>query len=157
MQVNARLDYALRAVIEVARSETVVRKKELSERQDIPERFLEQILAQLVRSGILLGTRGPQGGYGMARPPERVAVADVVRAIDGPLAAVRGLPPEDAEYPESAAVLRDLWVALRASIRSVLEETTIADLAQGRLPEDLHDLLDAPDAWRRRGRDADER
>ena len=151
MQINARVDYALRAVIGVACAEDAVRKREIAIEQDIPERFLEQILAQLVRSGILVGTRGPQGGYALVRPAAQISVADIVRAIDGPLAAVRGLPPEDVEYVDNARALRDLWVALRASIRSILEETTIDDLVRGRLPDDVQELLMPPDVWHRRG------
>lgn len=151
MQVNARVDYALQAVIEIARSDAIVPKKVLSERNDIPARFLEQILAQLVRSGILIGSRGPQGGYELAREAANVSVADVVRAIDGPLAAVRGLPPESLVYSDGMSALRDLWVALRASMRHVLENTTIADLAAGELPDEVRDVLAEPGAWRRRG------
>jgi len=151
MQVNARVDYALQAIIEIARAGAVVPRKTLTARHEIPARFLEQILAQLVRSGILVGTRGPQGGYELARAPDEISVADVVRAIDGPLAAVRGLPPEKLEYPGGADILRELWVALRASMRHVLEATTVADLAGGVLPDDVRDVLAEPDAWRRRG------
>jgi Rrf2 family protein len=150
VQVNARVDYAVRAVVEVAIADGIVRKKELSDRQDIPERFLENILAQLVRTGILVGTRGPQGGYALGRDAASVSVADIVRAIDGPLAAVRGVPPERLEYADAARPLKDVWIALRASIRAVLEETTIQDIVNGSLPSEVTSLLDQPGAWERR-------
>ncbi len=150
MQVTARVDYALRAVIGIGRHGGVMRKSELAAGEQIPSRFLEQILAELVRSGILIGSRGPSGGYQLARPASEITVADVVRAIDGPLAGVRGTPPEELDYPQPSAALRGLWVALRASMRAVLEETTIANLVDDDLPADVRDLLDQPGAWKRR-------
>lgn len=151
MQVNARVDYAVRAVVEIAGAHgAVMRKKELSETQAIPERFLENILAQLVRTGVLAGTRGPQGGYTLGRPADRITVADIVRAVDGPLAAVRGIPPEQLEYPESTRPIQTVWIAVRASLRAVLERVTIADLEGAALPSDITALLDQPGAWERR-------
>ncbi|MFT4122497.1 MAG: Rrf2 family transcriptional regulator [Microbacteriaceae bacterium] len=151
MQVNARVDYAIRAVVEVAASGgELVRKRRLSEAQEIPERFLENILAQLVRTRILAASRGPQGGYTLERDAVDITIADIVRAVDGPLAAVRGIPPERLEYPQSSAVLRDVWVAVRSALRTVLERVTIDDLVRGELPEDVRELVSQPGAWERR-------
>lgn len=151
MQVTAKVDYAVRAMVEIASSpDRLLRKRELAEAQDIPPRFLENILVQLVRAGLLAAARGAHGGYTLARPASELTVADVVRAIDGPLAAVRGAPPEQWDYPPSSAHVQEVWVALRASLRSVLEETTIDALVTGDLPEGLRALLDTPGAWERR-------
>lgn len=150
MQINASVDYAVRAVVEIASSSDVVRKKDLVSAQDMPTRFLENILAQLVRSGILTATRGPQGGYSMARPATEVTVADIVRAVDGPLAAVRGLAPEGVTYPPNVRAVQDVWIAVRASLRTVLEGTTVDDLVAGSLPEPVTGLLKHPGARRRR-------
>ncbi|MEY2848670.1 MAG: hypothetical protein RI885_1335 [Actinomycetota bacterium] len=151
MQVNAKVDYAVRAVVEIARRpETLVSKRELAEAQDIPSRFLENILIQLTRAGLLVVTRGAQGGYTLARAASETTVADVVRAIDGPLAGVRGAPPEDWRYPSGSTHIQEVWVALRASMRSVLEETTIDALISGDLPAVTRELLDRPGAWERR-------
>lgn len=151
MQVNAKVDYAVRAVVEIASSPgRLVRKQELSDAQDIPPRFLENILVQLVRTGLLTATRGAHGGYSLARPASVTTVADIIRAIDGPLAGVRGAPPEQLEYPLSSSHVQEVWVALRASMRAVLEETTVEALVNGRLPPVTRRLLDQPGAWERR-------
>jgi Rrf2 family protein len=151
VQVSARVDYALRAVVQIAsRPTSVTTKRELSETQNIPARFLENILLQLVRSSILAATRGPQGGYALGRAAAEISVADVVRAIDGPLAGVRGAPPEQLEYPQSTRHVQEIWVALRASMRSVLEDTTVEALVSGALPLAARELLNQPGAWERR-------
>jgi Rrf2 family protein len=151
VQVSARVDYAMRAVVQIAhRQNSVATKRELSELQDIPPRFLEKILLQLVRSNVLAVTRGSRGGYSLARDARTITVADVVRAIDGPLAGVRGAPPEQLDYPESSKQVQSIWVALRASMRSVLEDTTIDALVTGELPPAATELLRQPGAWTRR-------
>ncbi|WP_255461148.1 Rrf2 family transcriptional regulator [Glaciihabitans sp. INWT7] len=151
VQVSARVDYAMRAVVQIARRpDSVTTKRELSELQDIPPRFLENILLQLVRSNLLAVTRGSLGGYSLAREPASITVADVVRAIDGPLAGVRGAPPEQLEYPESSKQVQAIWVALRSSMRSVLEDTTVDALVTGDLPAAVAELLRQPGAWTRR-------
>jgi Rrf2 family protein len=151
VQVSARVDYAMRAVVQIAqRPDSVTTKRELSELQDIPGRFLENILLQLVRSNVLAVTRGSQGGYSLAHAATSITVADVVRAIDGPLAGVRGAPPEQLDYPESSKQVQAIWVALRASMRSVLEDTTIDALVTGVLPPVANELLRQPGAWTRR-------
>ncbi|WP_345762001.1 RrF2 family transcriptional regulator [Diaminobutyricibacter sp. McL0608] len=153
MQVNARVDYALRAVVQIASAGTdggVTTKRELSTSQHIPARFLENILLQLVRSGILIATRGSQGGYSLGRPAAEISVADVVRAIDGPLAGVRGAPPEQIDYPETSRSVQAIWIALRASMRTVLEGTSVEALVTGDLPDVAEELLGRPGAWERR-------
>ena len=150
MQVTARVDYGVRAVVEIALHTEPTRARDISERQGIPARFLEGILLDLARADILHARRGPRGGYTLGRPADRISIADVVRAIDGPLAAVRGLAPEDTSYPASSVEIRTLWVALRASMRVVLEQTSIAMLVAGRFDPTTAQLLESPGAWERR-------
>jgi Rrf2 family protein len=150
MQVTAQIDYGVRAMIQIAASDGRASGSEIAAAQAIPAKFLESILLRLRRGGLLVARRGVAGGYELARPADAISVADVIRVIDGPLAAVRGMPPEDAEYPETAARLRDLWVALRAAMREVLEATTLADLAGGALPPHVQQLLASDEAWVRR-------
>lgn len=148
MQVTARTDYAVRAMVQLAGG--AASRGAIAAAQSIPPKFLESILLRLREEGLLVATRGTAGGYALAREADAITIADVVRAVDGPLAAVRGLPPEDTEYPGSAAALRDVWVALRASMRQVLEATTIADVQRGLLPAAVEALLAADGAWSRR-------
>lgn len=151
MHVTAKADYALRAVVElVLRDGAMVTRERLASEQQIPTKFLESILAQLTKSGILTAKRGSKGGYVLGRSAGSITVADVIRAVDGPLAGVRGERPEDVQYPESSVALREVWVAARASLRSVLEATTLADVAAGSLPSPVLALLDDPGAWARR-------
>lgn len=151
MHVTARADYALRALVELSLHDGgLVTRDVLATEQQIPAKFLELILAELTRSGLLIAKRGVRGGYQLGRPAGEISVADVVRAVDGPLAGVRGRRPEDVEYPDSSATLRDVWVAVRASIRTVLEQTTLADVAKQKLPEEIIELLQAKGAWQRR-------
>jgi Rrf2 family protein len=151
MQVSARVDYGTRALAELAsRPEQLVTSEELAELQGIPVKFLEGILTQLRRAGLIVSKRGAEGGYRLARPAEQVAVADVFRALDGPIAAVRGMAPEDMAYPGAAEHLREVWVATRAALRTVLEQVTLADLISGDLPQATQDLLAEPGAWERR-------
>src|SRR5215207_4627204 len=129
VHVTARADYAVRAVIELAaRSPASTTRQQIAESQDIPGKFLETILGDLRRAGLLEAQRGAAGGYRLAADPAAVRLADVIRAAEGPLAAVRGMPPEDTAYPGPAAPLTDVWVAVRASLRDVLEATMIADV-----------------------------
>jgi Rrf2 family protein len=113
-------------------------------------KFLEGILTQLRRAGLVLSKRGAEGGYRLARPAAEIAVADVFRALDGPIAAVRGQAPEDMDYPGAAEHLRDVWVATRAALRTVLEQVTLADVVSGELPDTARGLLAEPGAWERR-------
>lgn len=152
MQISARVDYGTRALVELASREPehLVTAEDLAGLQEIPVKFLEGILTQLRRAGVIVSKRGVDGGYRLARPAEEITIADVFRALDGPIAAVRGLAPEDMTYPGAAEHLRDVWVATRAALRSVLEQVTVADVVSGRLPSATQELLAEPGAWERR-------
>ena len=149
MRISAKTDYAVRAAVELAGAPdgSVVKAERIAEAQDIPLNFLENILAQLRQARIVESRRGPEGGYALARPPGEITLADVIRAIDGPLAGVSGRRPQDLGYTGTAEPLRDVWVAVRASLRSVLERVTLADVAAGKLPSHIGKLTSDPDAW----------
>ena len=150
MRVSAKTDYALRAAVELARYDSgePVKGERIASAQSIPLRFLENILGELRKAGIVDSRRGVEGGYMLARPAAEIALADVIRAVDGPLANIGGTRPDALSYDGSAETLRDVWVAVRAALRSVLEETTVADVAAGRLPDDVREMIADPDAWR---------
>ncbi len=152
MRISAKTDYAIRAAAELAAATpgSWVKTESVATAQDIPLPFLLNILAELRTAGIVRSRRGVDGGYQLARPADAVTVADVIRAIDGPLANIAGSRPEDVEYRGAAAALRHIWVALRATMRSVLEVVTLADLASGRLPDDVESLTTDEDAWKAR-------
>ena len=152
MRTTAKADYAVRAAVELAAVGTSepVKADHIAEAQSIPLNFLENILSELRRAGIVESRRGAAGGYLLARPPEEISLADVIRAVEGPLANVRGMSPEALEYEGSAERLREVWVALRSSIRAVLEQVTLADVAKGELPPHVVELTQAADAWLRR-------
>ena len=152
MQVPAKTDYALRAAAELAQAANEgtepVKGELISESQGIPKKFMENILHDLKRAGLVRTRRGASGGYWLARPPEEIVLADVIRAVEGPLANVRGEYPEAVEYPPGAAeALRDVWIAVRANLRAVLESVTLADLADGTLPKPVVQLTRDPEAW----------
>jgi Rrf2 family protein len=148
VRVSAKADYALRAVIELAASaDGPLKGEKIAQAQEIPLKFLENILGDLRHAGIVRSQRGVEGGYWLARPAEEITVAEVVRAVEGPIANVRGMGPELVEYAGSAARLRDVWIAVRANLRAVLEQVTIADVARGELPAAVEDLAANPDAW----------
>ena len=152
MRTTAKADYAVRAAVELAAVGTgePVKADHIAEAQSIPLNFLENILAELRRAGIVESRRGAAGGYLLARPPDEISLADVIRAVEGPLANVRGMSPEALEYEGSAERLREVWVALRSSIRAVLEQVTLADVAKGELPPHVAELTREADAWLRR-------
>jgi Rrf2 family protein len=152
MRISAKADYAVRAALElaVADPDSPVKGEYLASAQAIPVKFLENILVDLRQAGIVQSRRGPDGGYWLTRPPHQVTVADVIRASDGPLASVRGEKPEDLAYDGVAAELRQVWIALRTSMRDVLERVTLDDLAQGTLPPEVTERTAGPDAWARR-------
>ena len=137
MRVSAKADYAVRAAVELAAAGEgePVKGERLATSQDIPLQFLEHILLELKHQGLVRARRGAKGGYWLARPADEVTVADVVRAVEGPIANVQSMPPETIEYAGNAESLRDVWIAVRANIRSVLEEVTLADLVSGELPQ----------------------
>jgi Rrf2 family protein len=151
VRVSAKADYAVRAALELAAAGGGPLKGErIAEAQEIPLKFLENILIELRHADLVRSQRGPDGGYRLARPAAEIVVADVIRAVEGPLASVRGEPPESVSYSGAAAPLQALWIALRASLRSVLDRVTLADLAAGELPEPVSALTEEPDAWVRR-------
>ena len=148
MRVSAKADYALRATVELAAAGGGPLKRDaLASAQDIPAGFLENILLDLRQADVVRSQRGPEGGYWLARPAGEINLAEVVRAVEGPLASVRGARPGELTFQGSAQPLERLWVAVRASLRSVLESVTLADLADGRLPEAIAALTDDPEAW----------
>ena len=149
MRVSAKVDYALRAAVELAalESEWPVKGERLASGQEIPLRFMENILGELRQAGIAASKRGADGGYMLARPPADITLADVIRAVDGPLANIGGLRPDQLEYDGTAAPMKDVWVAVRSSLRSVLEHTTLADVAAGELPRAVTAATSDPDAW----------
>jgi Rrf2 family protein len=129
MRVSAKVDYALRAMVELAaHSDGLTTSEQLATAQKIPPKFLESILAQLRSGGLVASQRGAEGGYRLARPADEISVADVIRELEGPIATVRGVRPDELEYAGAAAPLRDIWLELRAQMRGVLEQTTLADL-----------------------------
>jgi len=149
MHVTAKADYAVRAVVELAGSSQAEPRKvdDIAQAQSIPVSFLENILTQLRSAGVVRSQRGPEGGYWLARPAEELDLAHVIRAVEGPLVGVRGQRPEEIEYTGSAESLQQVWVALRANLRKVLEETTVANVAEGKLPKDVSALTEAESAW----------
>jgi Rrf2 family protein len=148
MRVSAKVDYALRACAELAAAaEGPVKGDRLSQAQEIPLKFLENILLDLKHAGLVQSQRGADGGYWLSLPPEEISLAEVIRAVEGPIANVRGQRPELVEYAGPAAPLREVWIAVRANLRSVLEVVTLADLAVGRLPDEVAAIAADPDAW----------
>jgi Rrf2 family protein len=149
MRVTARADYAVRAAVELVGASAAAPRKadSVAVAQGIPLSFLENILNQLKSAGIVRSQRGPEGGWWLQRSPETLTLADVIRAVEGPLASVRGERPEHLHYAGSAAPLQDVWIALRANIREVLEHVTVARLARGDLPDAVTALARAPEAW----------
>jgi len=149
MHVTAKADYAVRAVVELAGSSQEAPRKvdDVAKAQAIPVSFLENILTQLRSSGIVRSQRGPEGGYWLAQPADQLNLANVIRAVEGPLVGVRGQRPEEIEYAGSAESLQQVWIALRASLRKVLEHVTVADVAAGSLPADV---LRQEEAWQTR-------
>lgn len=150
MRVSAKSDYALRALIEIeSRSDGApVSAEELGRLQSIPHGFLQAILADLRRAGIVMSVRGQSGGWRLARPAADVSVADIIRAVDGPLVSVYGLRPEAVKYNDSAMVLQLVWIAARANLRDVFERVTVDMLAAGKLPDVVVELTKLDDAWR---------
>ncbi|MFF7734765.1 MULTISPECIES: Rrf2 family transcriptional regulator [unclassified Streptomyces] len=149
MRISARADYAVRAVVELAvrQGEGPVKAEVVATAQDIPHKFLEGILGDLRRGGVVDSRRGGGGGYRLAREAAQITVADVIRAVDGPIVSVRGERPTGLAYSGTAEPLLPLWIALRANVRRILEGVTIADLAAGALPEPVERLAAEPAAW----------
>ena len=151
MHISARGDYAVRSSLGLAAAyPATVSTAALAQEQDMPRKFLEAVLADLRRAGLVRGQRGVDGGYTLTRNPAEVTIGEVLRAVDGPLAEVRGLRPEDALYGGTAEHLQQLWVAVRASVRKVLDEVSLTDVVRGRLPAHVRRLTTAPGAWQPR-------
>jgi Rrf2 family protein len=150
MRISAKTDYAIRAVLELAAAPDpgLVSGDDLASRQDIPRNFLTNILVDLRRAGIVRASRGAAGGYQLARPATQISVADIVRAIDGPLAAVQGDRPETLTYDGAATGLTDVWIAVRASLRAVLEQVTLDQIVRDELPPSVTQHIRHRDAWR---------
>ena len=148
MRISARADYAVRAAVELASAGGGPDKGEaLASAQGIPPKFLENILGDLRHARLVRSQRGAEGGYWLARPAAEITVADIVRAVEGPLAMVRGEPPEEVPYTGAAEPLQHVWIAVRKSLRSVVEQVTLADIAAGRLPDAIAEMARDPDAW----------
>lgn len=149
MQISAKADYAMRALLALAACErdALVKGEALAASQNLPRKFLENIMLELRRAGIVTSHRGAEGGYRLARPPAKISLADVMRAVDGPLAEVRGLRPETTSYIGAAEHLQEVWVAVRASLRAVLESVSLADVVDGKLPKMVEALAKDPDSW----------
>jgi Rrf2 family protein len=151
VRVTAKVDYAVRASIVLARAardgNEPVKGERIRTEQDIPFKFCENILGELRQDGLVRSQRGAEGGYWLARPPAEITVADIIRAVEGPLANVRGERPEQLEYADGMESLQQTWIATRAALRSVLERVTLADLASGKLSAKVRRYLDDPDAW----------
>src|SRR2546421_8725772 len=149
MRVSAKVDYAVRAGAELAAAADggPVKGERIAQSQQIPLKFLENILLDLKHAGLVQSQRGAEGGYWLARAPDEISLADLIRAVEGPVANVRGLRPEQVEYRGAAEPLREVWIAVRANLRAVLETVTLADLAAGRLPAGVASIAADPEAW----------
>lgn len=149
MRISAKVDYAVRAAVELAAApdERPVKAERIATSQDIPLNFLENILGELRHAGIVRSQRGADGGFRLAKPASEVTVADIIRAVEGPLATVRGGPPEESDYAGPAHALSRVWIAVRKNLRGVVEHVTLADVASGKLPARIDRLADDPEAW----------
>jgi Rrf2 family protein len=149
MRISAKVDYAVRAVVELAAadSEKPVKAERIATAQGIPLNFLENILGELRHAGLVRSHRGAEGGFRIAKPAQEITVADVIRAVEGPLASVRGGPPEDASYAGAATTLPRVWIAVRVNLRRVVEHVTIADIAAGKIPRSVDKLTEDAGAW----------
>jgi Rrf2 family protein len=149
VRISAKVDYAVRAGVELAAAtdDKPVKAERIATAQGIPLNFLENILGELRHAGIVRSHRGAEGGFRLAKPADETTVADIIRAVEGPLASVRGGPPEEVEYAGASEALLRVWIAVRASLRSVAEHVTLADIASGELPQSIDHLADDPEAW----------
>ena len=152
VHIPAKVDYGMRALLELASTDGPATGESLARAQGLPPKFLAAILNDLRRAGLVHSQRGLEGGYRLGRTPDQITAADVMRALDGPLAEVRGLRPEMMAYQGAAAHLQDVWVATRASLRTVLERVTLEDMVKGRLPDHIASMVEDPDSWEPRVR-----
>ena len=149
MRISAKADYAVRAAVELAAADgdKPVKAERIAVAQEIPLNFLENILGELRHAGIVRSHRGAEGGFRLAKPASEITIADIIRAVEGPLASVRGGPPEETSYPGASEALPRVWIAVRASLRNVVEHVTVADVAGGKLPSGIDKLAEDPEAW----------
>jgi Rrf2 family protein len=147
VQIPAKADYAIRALLTLAASSTSLSAEHLAQKQELPAKFLGAIMSDLRRGGIVSSQRGPEGGFRLARDPDTIMIADILRVVSGPMAGVRGLRPESLHYEGEATHLRDVWVAVRAALREVLEHVTLGQVLRGDLPEAVTRFSSDPDAW----------
>ncbi len=149
MRISAKADYAVRAVVELAATsgEKPVKAERIATAQEIPLNFLENILGELRHAGIVRSHRGAEGGFRLAKPASAITIADVIRAVEGPLASVRGGPPEESNYAGAAEALPRVWIAVRANLRKVVEHVTVGDVAAGAIPREIDKLAEDPEAW----------
>lgn len=149
MRISARADYAIRAALQLAASPDggPLKAEAIADAQDIPHKFLEGILNDMRRGGLVLSQRGGNGGYRLARAAESISIADVIRTVDGPLVSVRGVRPPELSYTGPAESLLPLWIALRSNVREILEGVSLADVASAQLPARVSALTTTPDAW----------
>jgi Rrf2 family protein len=152
VRVTHKVDYAVRAMTALARHEreapgTPTKRELLADEESIPPAFLDDILRSLRNGGLAQSQRGADGGWKLARPAKEISVGAIIRAVEGPLAAVRGIRPHELVDDQVAEPFVSLWVATRVALRSVLDVVTLADLAAGKLPAKVAKLLEQPDAW----------
>ncbi|GAA0459069.1 MULTISPECIES: RrF2 family transcriptional regulator [Streptomyces] len=149
MRISARADYAVRAALQLAACTDAdpLKAEAIAVAQDIPHKFLEGILNDMRRGGLVRSQRGGNGGYRLARPAAAISIAEVIRAVDGPLVSVRGVRPPELAYSGPAESLLPLWIALRANVRQILDGVSLADVASARLPADILSLTEGPEAW----------
>ena len=148
VQISAKADYAVRAMLELAaHGPELVKANVLIDHQSLPRKFVETILVELRRAELVCSHRGAEGGYTLSRPAAEITIGSIIRAVDGPVTEIRGLPPHETTYVGAAEHLPEVWVAARASLRRVLDETTLAQVLAGRLPAHVRRLADTPDAW----------
>src|SRR5579863_6381250 len=149
MRISAKADYAVRAAVELAActDEKPVKAERIATAQEIPLNFLENILGELRHAGIVRSHRGAEGGFRLNKAAAQISVADVIRAVEGPLASVRGGPPEESAYPGASESLPRVWIAVRANLRKVVENVTVADIAGGHIPKAIDRLAEDPEAW----------
>jgi Rrf2 family protein len=148
VRISAKADYAVRAAIEMAAAgDEPLKGEKIAEAQDIPLQFLEHILLELKHARLVRARRGARGGYWLAQPPEEITLANLIRAVEGPLANIQDQAPEATKYPGNAEGLTDVWIAVRASLRRVLERVTVADLRDGQIPAEILALTEDEGAW----------
>jgi Rrf2 family protein len=149
MRISARADYAVRAALQLsaAQDDGPLKAEAIADAQDIPHKFLESILNDMRRGGLVLSQRGGNGGYRLAKPAESISIADVIRVVDGPLVSVRGVRPPELSYTGPAESLLPLWIALRSNVREILEGVSLTDVSSAQLPADVSALTTAPSAW----------